>query len=39
MPPRLTVEVQRGSLSPRVTFLEVLLVWISIVKTFDREES
>ena len=40
MPPWLTkAEVRRGGLSRKVTFQEVLLVWISIAETFDREES
>ena len=32
-------EVRRGSLSTRVMFREILLGWISIAETSDREES
>ena len=40
MHPRLDkAEVLRGSLSTRVTFQKILLGWISIAETSDREES
>ena len=39
MPSWLTkAEVRRGSMSTKVVFQEVLLIWISIAKTSDRKE-